>query len=791
MEAILLVLVVVIILIVIQLNSNIKKVDRKLEILLFQKSNEKSQAKDTPKEESLSPPDEVVKELVETPPTTQDEEMVEEEALSPVADHSIPAARSVASGHALNKAKKRAKSFADRRRSFMERNPDLEKFIGENLLSKIGIVIFVIGMGFLVKLGIDNEVINESMRVAIGILIGGGMVGLAHYLRRSFAKFSSILIGGALAVLYFTIALAFHEYQLIPQIAAFIIMVFITAFGVLLSIAYDRKELAILAIIGGFGTPFFISTGAGNFAVLLTYILILDVGMLTLVYFKKWNIVNYLAYGFSYVLFIGVYVTKFVGNEDATRLPLFLFLTSFYLIFFLMNIIYNVRNAKKFKYPEIGMLLSNSGIYFGLGLSLVNGYKGGLYSGLFTALTALFNFGFALTLYRRKDIDKNLLFLLIGLVLTFVSLIAPIQLEGNYITMFWAIESVLLLWLAQKSGIKLLNATAIIVLGLMLISLSMDWQQYYFSIDNSPEVLNLFLNKAFLVSVVAMASLIGSALLLKQDHVIEIRGFKMVWKRLYVEIIFALVFYFGLFFELKYQFIRFEFEDSLRIILLGIYNYAFILLVLAVKRVRQGESLDRTGFILSVFAVVSYLTFYLQQVTISRSYDLLGKEIASGFGWHYLLLILFMVISGNLFYQIYSRYSFKSKEGKIVLWILALIGFIVGTAEIAHVSMLFQYGPEVSESAARAIVIKSIYPGVWTFIALSLMVLGMKFKLQTLRIASLGLFSITILKLFIYDLAGNTTGKIVSFIFLGVILLVISFLYQKLKFIIQDDDKKD
>ena len=225
--------------------------------------------------------------------------------------------------------------------SFMERNPDLEKFIGENLLSKIGIVIFVIGMGFLVKLGIDSNVINEGMRVVIGVVIGGGMIGLAHYLRNSFAKFSSVLIGGALSVLYFTIALAFHEYALIPQMGAFIIMVFITAFAVLLSISYDRKALAILAIIGGFGTPFFVSTGSGNSLALLTYILILDLGMLALVYFKKWNVINYIVYAFTYLLYASVFITQYALEDNVSAGGLFLFLTAFYLIFFVMSIIYN------------------------------------------------------------------------------------------------------------------------------------------------------------------------------------------------------------------------------------------------------------------------------------------------------------------------------------------------------------------------------------------------------------------------------------------------------------------
>ena len=164
--------------------------------------------------------------------------------------------------------------------------------------------------GYLIKRGIDSDVITESMRGAIGIVSGRGMIGLADKWRVSFARCSSILIGGALAVRYFTIALAFHEYHLMPQIAAFVIMVLITCFAVLLAIAYDRKELAVLALIGGFGSPFFLSTGSGNIAVLFTYILILDIGMLALVYFRKCKTVNYLTYGFTYLLFLAVYLNN-------------------------------------------------------------------------------------------------------------------------------------------------------------------------------------------------------------------------------------------------------------------------------------------------------------------------------------------------------------------------------------------------------------------------------------------------------------------------------------------------
>lgn len=676
------------------------------------------------------------------------------------------------------------------KRSFMERNPDLEKFIGENLLSKIGIVIFVIGMGFLVKLGIDNEVITEGMRVAIGVLIGGAMVGLAHYLRKSFAKFSSILIGGALSVLYFTIALAFHDYELIPQSAAFVIMVLITIFGIILSIAYDRKSLAVLAIIGGFGTPFFISTGSGDFKVLFTYILILDIGMLVLVYFKKWNIINYLAYGFTYLLFAGVFVTKFIDNEEQIRLPLFLFLTAYYLIFFLMTIIYNVKNDRKFKVPEILMLVSNSGLYFGFGISIIHGFKGGLYSGIFTALTAIFNFAFAYTLYKRKGIDKNLLFLLIGLVLTFVSLIAPIQLKGNYITVFWALESVLLLWLSKKSGMKIMKSSAVIVIILMLISLIMDWQQNY-----APRyeyvLLPVFINKVFITSVVSMISLFLIVRLLKENAEIQIFKLQFILKPVYLRVIFCLVVYLSILLELNYQFLRFEFQDTFRFILLGIYNYVFVIGILIVNHIRPTVLLNRVSFGLSILTVASYITLFLSLVIMSRDLEVMATGASTGYYWHYLLLLLFMLVAANLYYIISKEYSFTSKKGKIALYILSFIGVFVCSVEVGHSSILNQEKSGLSYYEAYEITAKSVYPVIWALSALALMVLGMKFRLKPLRIASLVLFGVTIVKLFVYDLAGNSTGKIVSFTLLGIILLLISFLYQKLKFIIQDDENKD
>jgi uncharacterized membrane protein len=64
----------------------------------------------------------------------------------------------------------------------------------------------------------------------------------------------------------------------------------------------------------------------------------------------------------------------------------------------------------------------------------------------------------------------------------------------------------------------------------------------------------------------------------------------------------------------------------------------------------------------------------------------------------------------------------------------------------------------------------------------------MKYSNRSLRITALILFGITLVKLFAYDIQNIPAGgKIAAFILLGVLLLVVSFMYQRLKKLIIDN----
>jgi uncharacterized membrane protein len=675
--------------------------------------------------------------------------------------------------------------------SFFERHPDLEKFIGENLINKIGIAILVLGIGFFVKYAIDKNWINEIGRVFIGILAGGILIGIAHRMRKTFKAFSSVLIGGGLSVLYFTIAIAFHEYHIFSQAAAFVIMIIITGFAVALSIAYDRIELAVLALIGGFTTPFMISTGEGNYKVLFTYLLILNCGMLVLAYRKKWNLVNILCYTFTVFIYGSWLVTKCLGFTNAPYLGALIFGTAFYIVFFLMNIIYNIKNNNAFKAFEIGMLLSNTFLYYAAGLSILYYYHQKDFQGLFTALMGVFNFGFAFAFYKKQKVDRNLIFLLIGLVLTFISLAAPIQLEGNHITLFWSAEAVLLLWLSQKSGITLIKGTSVLVVVLMLMSLFMDWDKLYGYITTPS--LNLFLNKAFITSVVSLISVALTLRLLKneKEEFFIVKNFKLTVYQTILQVVFVSLLFLTFHLEINYQLISRGYNYSTRYVSLGLYNFSFLSIAYFIYRTRLTRTLSVTFMAASGFALLIYMSLYnISIINVRRSY--LEENI------HGLFFMLHFLLAGLFAYAIYifnqtSKKTFsRAGDNHWIKWVTVFLIVYICSAELNHIVAWISYSPGRIIYLINKQVCKTGYSVLWGIISFILMQQGMKRKDRMVRIISLSLFFITIIKLFAWDIQGiSEGGKIIAFISLGILLLVVSFMYQRLKKLILENDAAD
>lgn len=665
---------------------------------------------------------------------------------------------------------------------FFEKHPDLEKFIGENLISKIGIAILVLAIGFFVKYAIDNDWIGPVGRVGIGVLCGGILIGLAHWLRKSYTAFSSVLVGGGLAVLYFTIALAYHQYQLFGQTTAFIIMLVITAFSVLLSLLYDRQELAVIALVGGFITPFLVSNGSGNYKVLFTYLLILNAGLLFIAYNRAWRLLNILAFCFTAILFATWLIKLPYDAPASTYWGGLCFATIFYLLFFVINIAYTIRENATFIASDFGILLVNTCLYTGAALYTMTQLGLDRYKGLFCAVMGVFHLATCWFLFRRNRVDKNILYLFIGITMSFVSLTAPLQLHGHYITLFWASEAVLLYWLFLKSQIRLIRLAAVSVWIAMLLSLLIVLSRFYYwdILDvgsRNAHRLPIVFNKGFLTGLYAAVSCWAIFRLRKGT----------VWYIVTLITAGVLLFSAGAL-EINYQFNYYYPQIDLSLLYLLLYGWLLIIVyVFFLDRMKE----DHFKWLLIGLPAAGLLAYlYSLPEVFDVQQDMLeGHHYKNYFLGHWAGAALVIVILGGLVGRV--RTGRLMAPPKLFTWLVCGITVILVSAEGQLLVNMLYYSPKNSLDELERVYEKTGLPILWGLCSFAFMWLGMSHKFKVLRIVSLVLFSITLLKLFLFDIRNiPVAGKIAAFFCLGVLLLVVSFMYQRLKKIIIEDEEK-
>ena len=674
---------------------------------------------------------------------------------------------------------------------WFKNNPDLEKFIGENLFNKIGIAVLVFGIGFFVKYAIDKDWINEYGRVAIGLFCGILLVGLAHYLRKSYRSFSSVLAGGGIAVFYFTIALAFHDYRIIDQPVAFILMIVITAFAIVLALLYDKLELAVIAAVGGFLTPFLVSTGSGNYIVLFTYLIILNIGLLTLSWFKKWQLVNVLSLFFTILIFGGWMVDRFLfRSAEPPYANALLFATVFYIIFLGMNMIYNIRRQKPFKAFDFFILLLINVTYYSAGMVILSSWHGGDYKGLFTVAMGAINFTLAFYFLKTKKADKNLLYLLIGLTLTYLTLAAPVQLHGHTITLFWCAETVLLFWLFQRSQIKLFKLSSVIIAALSIISLLMDWQQAGSgSIYNLPVIFTGL--KGIVTNMVAIGALVLYHILLRKEEKNSTYLFGIpnrIVANIFITAAVALAYltcHFG---------INLYFGKELSYTLPNIYHrivstvFALVLVFFILPKI---DSKKIIGF--QIAAALACFVFYAGSGTLIialRNGVIAGQYSNIHLLMHWLSDALLLL----LFYFIIQviRKNFTALKAYV-----QPLGFVISLALVYVFSFecmqlyVTVFATEKNIAVYQQQFNKAGLTILWGISSFIMIWLGMKHRYKPLRIISIGLFAAALLKLFLFDITNiGPGGKIAAFILLGVLLLAVSFMYQRLKKLLIDDTEK-
>lgn len=210
----------------------------------------------------------------------------------------------------------------------------IESDIGGRWLLYIGIAALVLGASYFLKYAFDNEWIGVHARVLFGVVGGLALTLLGQrFVRRGHVLYGQALCGGGLGIVYLSIYAANRWYEILSSGPAFVAMVMTTAAAAWLADRQRSQALALLAVIVGFSTPFLVGDDDSAHVTLFTYDAILVTGTLYLARRRAWPALNLV----SYLLTV---LTLVVWADRAYRPALYfsveLFLTLFLVLFLLM-----------------------------------------------------------------------------------------------------------------------------------------------------------------------------------------------------------------------------------------------------------------------------------------------------------------------------------------------------------------------------------------------------------------------------------------------------------------------
>ena len=341
----------------------------------------------------------------------------------------------------------------------------IEYAVASQWLLRVGVLVLVVGVGFFLKYSIERGLLGPLARVALSAITGLVLLIVGtRILGKRYHVLGQGLLGAGLATLYFSVFAASNLFDLIPATPAFALMGLVTVLAGGIAVRFNSMLVAVLGIIGGYLTPVMLSTGAVNFPGLFGYMLVLGVGVLGICYWKNWPLVNYLSFFATFALFFAA-MQKYNATHFGEVFP---FMIAFFVLFSAMTVLYKIVRHTKSNLLDLIAMFVNAGVFFAVGYRLIDEMYGRKWiAALSLGLTAFYTIHIYYFL-RRKLVDRELLVTMIGLATVFLAITMPLVLSRQWITASWAIQAVVLIWVAQKLGSNFVRQVALILFAIVL-----------------------------------------------------------------------------------------------------------------------------------------------------------------------------------------------------------------------------------------------------------------------------------------------------------------------------------
>ncbi|HMO83666.1 MAG TPA: DUF2339 domain-containing protein [Lacipirellulaceae bacterium] len=646
-----------------------------------------------------------------------------------------------------------------------------EYAVASQWLLRVGILILVVGVGFFLRYSIDRGLLGPEARVALSTSAGLALlIGGARLMGGRYQLIGQGLFGGGLATLYFSVYAAHNLFGLVAATPAFVLMAAVTALAGGIAVRFNSMLVAVLGIIGGYGTPLMLSTDMGNFPGLFGYMLVLGTGVLAICYWRNWPLVNYLSFLANY----GLFFASMREYRPEHFWQVYPFVIGFFALFSTMTLLYKVVRGSKSNLLDLIALFVNAGIFFAVSHHLIGqAFDDRRWVALASLGLAAFYTLHAVYFLRRRLIDRELLASFMGLAALFLAITMPIMLSSQWVTASWSLQAVALLWVARRIGSQFVMNVSYVLFAVVLarfavVDLGRQFLVARGAVDEWSVYWRVLVER--LVSCGVPIASFAAAYRLVGDRRDD-RGPDAAWvggswaARALAATAFATLFVY-LHLELSrtvgdfFEFARLPVLTLLWIAACG---------VLLLEYMKRETPVLQTLLVLAIAAVIAKgLLWDLPSWRVDSALIYNGPY---DFGDALLRLVDFGAIVG-FFAGAYALLSRRAGAAQLR-----------ATFGLASVGMLFVYLTLEVNSFLRHY-FEGIRAGgvsiLWAVFALTLILRGIAKNVAPLRYLGLGLFAVVSAKDFIHDLRSlDPVWRIVAFVILGGLLVAGSFVYLK------------
>jgi uncharacterized membrane protein len=635
------------------------------------------------------------------------------------------------------------------------RGLDLEQRIGARWATWVGIVAILVGVALFLKWAFDTALLGPVTRVALGLVAGLVMlaVGLLLHRRRDVPYLSEGLAGGGLGVLFLSLFAAHALYGLVGPTPAFVAMFAVTLLGTAVAVVSSRLITAVLAVLGGLLTPVLLQVDRPDERNLLAYLLVLDGLVLFVARFRTWPQLNQLAWLGTVLLLLPVLVEEPEAPRPLARL---LLLSALFLIFLVVPLFRERAEGRRTEGIDLALVVANAAAYFWAVYVTLEGWRPTWEGGYAVGLAVLYRLVSADYASRVPD-DRVTVDLHEGVSWTFLTLAMPLALGGQWVTLAWAAQGVMLLWLASRSPAPVAAWGGLAVLLLAAVrSAALD---AYWSADIRPVWNRAFLVHLLVVLALAVGGRVGG------------RALGALGVGLTPAIVRATLWVAAVG-TLAVQFWR---EPS------GHWPAVLLIAELVVVGIMARVSTS------AAFVIATPLLAGVVLARVLGADDDLARSAAGSLvSLTFLIRVVACVAVGLAGGALTS-----SAATPRVAAVGRLLSGVAGIALLFVLSVNWTRYQESGVVAARAGGRNQLVGELrwrtqvglsllWTLYAGIALAWGFLRSNPAVRYAALALFGLTVLKVFAVDLGAVKTGyRILSFLVLGIVLLLVSVAYQK------------